>query len=131
MKRQQIKELQEVLTHAMNRDTARLAALHKEITRLHEAEAALGETAILELPQDQSIAEMRCFENWSKWADSKVRDIHKARDDLKAQAQEARQVLVQSFGRTEAVSDLLGKADRRALCDQRRKAEQNGQVPDR
>ena len=131
MKKSDLDALQHVLTQAMNRDVAVLAKIRDRIVQTTQAKAELGVVAKREFPQASSLAELKCYDNWTRWADVKSRELDRANVALSEQAEVARKVLARSFGKTEAVKYLGETAEAEELLTHRRKAEQNGQIPDR
>jgi hypothetical protein len=91
----------------------------------------LGVTARREFPQATSLAELKCYDNWTRWAGVKSGELDRANAALGEQAEAARKVLARSFGKTEAVKYLGEAAEAEELRAHRRKAEQNGSIPDR
>lgn len=131
MKKADLDTLQGVLTQAMNRDIAALAKIRERIDQARFAKAELGVTAQREFSQAPSLAEMQCYDKWSRWAGGKSHEYDHAREVLDEQAEVARKVLARSFGKTEAVKYLGETAEADELRAHRRKAEQNGQIPNR
>lgn len=131
MKKRELDALQDLLKQAMNRDIARLNAIREDIDGTDAARARLKSTALREFPQTGSIAELQCYANWTGWADGRKRRIAEERRRLEDKAENARKDLTRSFGKTEAVKALGKAAEQEELRELRRKAEQNGMIPDR
>lgn len=131
MKKRDLDALQSLLTQAMNRDIARLGAIREQIEGVDAAKERLNSTAHSEFPATGSIAEMQCYANWTGWADGRKKRFAVERSELENEAEDARKDLTRSFGKTEAVKTLGQEAEKSELRDHRRKAEQNGMIPDR
>ncbi len=131
MKKHDYDALQSLLTQAMNRDIARLGAIREQIDGVAAAKSRLKSAAHTEFPAAGSIAELQSYGAWTGWSIGRQKRYDAERHALEDQAASARQDLTRSFGKTEAVKELGKEAEKEELRDHRRRAEQNGTIPDR
>jgi hypothetical protein len=94
-------------------DEARLADLRRRERELCERLAALDRPAGSAAPAGEDLLQRAAQDlKWRLWAEGRRRAIAADLSRLRAEIEDATELLRQSFGRAEAIGDLLARADR-------------------
>ena len=131
MKRNDLNQLQNLLTQILNRDVARLSALNGRVQDSEEKTAQISTQIRSEFPTNGSIGDLKLYGSWLDWTAVRKGQIAEELASLQDKIAEARGIVNRSLGRTEAIKVLSSRLSDEELHAHRRKAEQDGTMPDR
>ena len=131
MKPRELEMLHKLAQRELDRDASQMKRVQAALVDLQASEDGLAAVARDQFPATSEASELLAYSQWLNWSGRKRQVIGVERAEVLKAEGAARAALRKSFGKTEAVGELKRKAQDEALLDERRKAEQNGQVPER
>ncbi|MCF6305158.1 MAG: hypothetical protein L3J33_07295 [Rhodobacteraceae bacterium] len=126
----QIRILLGLAEQKKTRDMAELTQKQREIRQADQVISSL-ENQVDTTSQNIKATDLATTARWLGWAGQEKSRLLQARKTIENAAESARKIAAHSDAKTRVIDDLLAKAEKHELLEDRRRAERMGREPDK